>query len=152
MLAMNSQRVKCLLAALVCLAALGFVARASAQNTALLLFGGEDHKTFLGCLNCSKFSDESVCNKFGSYGSKFEDNSIWNRFGTYGSKFSEYSPWNKFSTSAPVIVDSDGNSYGYFSSNKFHHDRTRIKGLLEILDFESEEQDLDKTRDAMCSD
>src|SRR6267142_2226831 len=94
---------------------------AFAQNVALLLFGGPGHKTFLGCLNCSKFSDASVCNKFGSVGSKFSPDSIWNKFGTYGSKFSSESPWNKFSFEAPIIVDKDGNSYGYFSANKFHN-------------------------------
>lgn len=149
---MKSRSVNCLLAVLVCLAGLYFRVPVSAQNKALLLFGGEDHKTFLGCLNCSKLSPNSVCNKFGTYGSKFQADSIWNQFGTYGSKFSTDSPWNKFSTSAPIVVDSDGGSYGYFSANKFHHDRTRIKSLLEVLDFQSEEQDLDKTRDAMCSE
>lgn len=123
-----------------------------AQSKPLLLFGGEDHKTFLGCLNCSKTSDVSVCNEFGKFGSKFNSESIWNKFGDFGSKFNEHSPWNKFSDSAPIIVDKDGNSYGYFSSNKFHHDRTHIGWLVEVLDFQAENDDLEATHDAMCGD
>jgi hypothetical protein len=118
---------------------------------ALLLFGGKDHKTFLGCLNCSPKSEGSVCNKFG-VGSKFDTNSIWNKFGDFGSKFSEYSPWNKFSTSAPIIVDKDGGSYGYFSANKFHTDRTKIKWFVRILDFQADHDDLEATRDLMCTE
>jgi hypothetical protein len=44
---------------------------ATAQTPALLLFGDPDHKTFLGCLNCSKFDSGSVCNQFGDNGSQF---------------------------------------------------------------------------------
>src|SRR5258705_6634816 len=96
------------------------------QPKALLLFGGEDHKDFLGCLNCVNTSQSSVCNELGKYGSAFNSDSIWNSFGKYGSSFSEYSPWNSFTDKAPIIVDRDGKSYGYFSVNTFHHDRTRI--------------------------
>lgn len=117
----------------------------------LLLFGGKDHKTFLGCLDCSPKSTGSVCNNSGA-GSKFDANSIWNQFGDFGSKFSEYSPWNKFTNSAPIIVDKDGVSYGYFSANKFHQNRTRIKWLIRILDFQADHDDLEATRDLACTD
>jgi hypothetical protein len=123
---------------------------APAQSSkALLLFGGEDHKVFLGCLNCSATDRDSVCNKFGA-GSTFQADSIWNKFGTFGSKFSSDSPWNKFSNSAPVIVDNDGGSYGYFSANKFHGDRTRIAWLVRVLNFQADHEDVDATRDLMC--
>lgn len=123
---------------------------AGAQNgKALLLFGGDEHKDFLGCLNCSDRDQKAVCNKLGA-GSQFETDSIWNKFGDYGSKFATDSPWNKFSTSAPIIVDSDGNSYGYFSANRFHADRTRIPWLVRVLDFQAKHDDLEATRDLMC--
>lgn len=127
--------------------------RAGAQDTkALLLFGGEDHKTFLGCLNCSSLSSSSVCNELGKYGSSLQSDSIWNSLGHFGSSLSRYSPWNSLSNSAPIIVDKDGNSYGYFSVNSLHHDRTRIPWLVAILDYEDDKDDLDKTRDKMCDD
>jgi hypothetical protein len=71
-------------------------------------------------------------------------------FGTFGSEFNSHSPWNGFTNEAPIIVDKDGNSYGYFSANEFHHDRTRIGWAVKVLDYYSKESDLDKTRDYMC--
>ncbi len=133
-------------------AAFTFAAPAVNGQTAkaLLLFGGKDHKTFLGCLNCVSTSSLSVCNNYGTYGSKYEDDSIWNPYGDFGSKYEDYSPWNKYTDEAPIIVDKDGGSYGYFSLNKYHQDRTRISWLVAILDYQDDADDLDKTRDKMC--
>ncbi|MGB8321975.1 MAG: hypothetical protein WCE52_03345 [Candidatus Acidiferrum sp.] len=119
---------------------------------ALLLFGGKDHKDFLGCLNCMNTSQASVCNELGKYGSALNSDSIWNGLGTYGSSLSEYSPWNSFTDKAPIIVDRDGKSYGYFSVNAFHHDRTRIKWLVAVLDFYDDKGDLDETKEKLCAD
>jgi hypothetical protein len=122
----------------------------AAAGNGLLLFGGEDHRIFLGCLNCGSFNATSVCNAFGEFGSVFQVNSIWNPFGPFGSPFQATSPWNMFSNSAPIIVNEAGQSCGYFSVNVFHHDRTRIGWLVEILDFYREHQDLNLTREKMC--
>jgi hypothetical protein len=90
----------------------------------LLLFGGDGHKTYLGCLNCSKFDAESVYNTFGTYGSKFSATSIFNQFSEFGSKFSAYSACNPFAADPPVIVDPSGNYYGRLTVNGYA-DRTR---------------------------
>jgi hypothetical protein len=129
----------------------GFI-HANAQTTALLLFGGDDHKTFLGCLNCAPHSPLSICNQYGEFGSKYQPDSIWNKYGTFGSKYSPDSPWNKHSSDGPIVVDHDGNSYGYFTMNRYHVDRTRIKSLVGILDFQDDKDDLGETRDAVCSE
>ena len=135
------------------LAVLTLTARSNGQEAkALLLFGGEGHKTFLGCLNCSQLSPSSVCNQLGRYGSSLQSDSIWNSLGRFGSSLSNDSPWNSLSNTAPIIVDKDGNSYGYFSVNTLHHDRTQIGWLVSVLDYEEENDDLDKTRDKMCGD
>ena len=128
------------------------IARGSSPDEpALLLFGKEDHKTLLGCLNCSRFEQESVCNRFGDYGSRFNANSIWNPFGEFGSRFSNYSPWNRFASTPPVIVDTSGTFYGYFASNKFQDKRTTIKGLVVLLDnVDWVVEDLQRARDAFC--
>lgn len=124
-----------------------------AQTQALLLFAGKDHKVFLGCLNCGRFDSSSVCNRFGNYGSRFADTSIWNRFGSYGSRFSGESPWNKFATDPPVVVDPDGAFYGYFTSNRFHQQRTEIKSLRVFLDNADEvNEDLQRARDLFCGE
>jgi hypothetical protein len=76
---------------------LGIPTIGQAQTPDLLLYGGKDHKILPGCLNCSQFEADSICNQFGRFGSEFQIDSIWNMFGTYGSKFNSNSPWNQFS-------------------------------------------------------
>lgn len=110
-----------------------FCGMAEAREPTLLLFGGNNHDTFLGCLNCSKRDSSSIWNKYGEHGSKYKADSIWNKYGTYGSKYNQLSPWNKYSRSGPVVVDPDGNFYGYFTRNKFNN-QTKIKWLVWILE------------------
>jgi hypothetical protein len=83
----------------------------------LMLFGGDGHRTYLGCLNCSQYASDSVVNKYSTYGSQFSANSIFNRFGTFGSRYSNSSPCNPYATDPPVIVDPGGNFYGRLSTN-----------------------------------
>ncbi len=89
----------------------------------LLLFGGEGHKTFLGCLNCNKFDSASVANQFGTHGNKYNAESIFNSFGEFGSKYSNYSPCNSYASDPPVIVDREGNYYGRLSVNRYNQSR-----------------------------
>ncbi|HTR24760.1 MAG TPA: hypothetical protein VMI10_12315 [Terriglobales bacterium] len=56
------------------------------------------------------------------------------------------------SNTAPIIVDRDGKSYGYFSKNTLHHDRTRIQWLVAVLDYYDETNDLQKTHNRMCGE
>lgn len=87
---------------------------------ALLLFGGQDHKTFLGCLNCNRYSADSILNAYGSYGSAYSSTSIFNHFSDYGSAYSMFSACNSYATDPPVIVDSAGNFYGRLTLNQYH--------------------------------
>lgn len=103
------------------------------QAQDLLLFGGRDNKTFLGSLT-SKYDQDSILNKYGDYGSKYSTNSIWNEYGDFGSKYSDYCPWNSYANNPPIIVDEEGNFYGYFTVNKYKTNRTRVKWILEFLD------------------
>jgi hypothetical protein len=122
------------------------------QTPALLLFGDNDHKTFLGCLNCSKYDSGSVCNKYGDTGSKYNTDSIWNRYGDFGSKYSDNSPWNKYSSSAPVIVDNSGQFYGRFTANQHATDRTKIPALNQLADIVANGTDLDDARNMYCGE
>ena len=97
-----------------------FAAAGEAQIPKLLLFGGPSHDVFLGCLNCSSFSSDSIQNSFGKYGSSFSADSIFNSFGRFGNAFSGQSPCNQFSTDAPVIVDPNGGYYGRLTLNAYH--------------------------------
>lgn len=73
---------------------------------------------FLGILSLSKFSIESIFNRFGNFGSKYSTTSIFNKFSNYGSPYSSLSPYNKFSNTPPVIY-LRGVRYGYLTKNKF---------------------------------
>lgn len=116
-----------------------------------MLFGGEDHKEFLGCINCNKYESGSICNKYGDQGSKYSNNSIWNKYGEYGSKYNDTSPWNKHASNPPAIVDENGGFYGYFTANKYQPQRTSIKLLLQLTDnAEWVNEDLERARDAVC--
>ncbi len=121
--------------------------------TELLLFVGKSHDVFIGCLNCSKYDSGAVCNKYGDQGSKYNDKSIWNRYGSYGSKYSDTSPWNKYASAPPVIVDREGNFYGYFTANKYQGKRTEIKALLQLTDsVDWVNEDLERARDKFCEE
>lgn len=116
----------------------------------LLLFAGNDHDIFLGSLNENQFSSNSVWNGFGQYGNKFNINCIWNKFGTYGNQFNTNSPWNRYSQTPPVIVDRDGNFYGYFTRNTLLANRTKIEWLVWILDnYDYVIDNLEKVRDQL---
>jgi len=115
-------------------------------NTKLMLFSGHD---YLGCLNCSAFASDSVCNSFGTYGNSFSSTSIWNSFGSYGSRFESRSPWNSFATSPPVVVDSNGGFYGYFTLNTAGNP-TSIIALRLVLDFARTTTNLTTVRSFMC--
>lgn len=121
-------------------------ARTSSAAPALLLFGGENHKSFLGCLNCGPVDSSSVCNVVGDYGSVVSDKSIWNVVSDYGSVVSDKSPWNVVADHPPVIVDKDGGFYGYFTANVAQSQRTQIRPLLAVLNT----LDPDRRRKMLC--
>lgn len=120
----------------------------------LRLYGGEKgHHVFLGCLTCDKHSSSSVCNKYGEYGSKYGGTSIWNKYGAYGSKYSATSPWNKYASDPPVIVDPEGNFYGYFTANSYHDKRTKIDTFSYMANnADVIANNLDNARDWYCNE
>jgi len=112
-----------------------FILTFGVKAQTLLIFGGKNHDVFLGCLNCSKHDDKSIWNKNGDYGSKYNDKCIWNKYGDYGDKYSDFSPFNKYASYPPVLVDPDGNFYGYFTSDKYKEKRTTVELALYIIDY-----------------
>jgi len=124
---------------------------AHSQTPNLLLFDA-DHKTFIGCLNCSNSDSGSVCNKYGDNGSKYANDSIWYQDGDFGSRRSNKSPWNKYSSEGPVIVDESGQFYGRFTANKNASDRTQIKALNQLADLVADGTELDDARNLFCGE
>lgn len=123
---------------------------ANAYAQELLLFGGENNKTFLGCVNCNRYDSGSICNPYGPQGNKYNGESIWNRYGTFGSSYSSSSPWNRYASKPPVIVDRQGKFYGYFSANRYLSNRTRIEYFIQMAEAVAEGEDLDTFRDRLC--
>ncbi|MFQ5890866.1 MAG: hypothetical protein ACE5JR_12570 [Gemmatimonadota bacterium] len=120
-------------------------------QTELLIFGGPGHDQFLGCLVCNELSSESICNGFGPYGNEFSSRGMFNEFAGFGNEFSSSSPWNEFSnsTSVPVVVDRDGNFYGYFTINDTRPDAVEFATELRKI-YESVDGDLEKVRVILC--
>ncbi len=84
----------------------------------ILIFGGRNNKEFLGCLTCNEMSGDSVWNEMSQFG--WNNNfGKWNSFGEYKNSFSSYSACNEFTSSAPVLVDKQGNFYGRLTINEF---------------------------------
>lgn len=98
----------------------------------LLIFGGANHKDFLGCLNCDQSDSSSIWNSFGEYGNPYSSRSIWNSYGTYGGQYGTYSPWNRYSSYPPVVVDRQGNFYGYLTTNEYKDKRATFP-LAHVL-------------------
>lgn len=124
---------------------------ASAQR--LLIYGGEGHKTFLGCLNSSSLDSDSIWNSFGDYGNHFNSGCIWNQFGDFGNPFSSFSPWNEFTSTPPGIYDSKGNFYGYLTRNKSKKDRieTELTDMICIF-YDMIPDNLDKWYDKLFNE
>lgn len=116
----------------VLLTALFLLIAAALYGQEILIFGGLDHDEFLGCATCSRHDAHSIWNKFGTYGSKFSESSIWNDFSVWGSPFSDTSVFNSFARNPPVLVDRQGNFYGYFTVNEAFRDRTQSDFLRWI--------------------
>jgi len=93
---------------------------APSRQQKLMLFGGEGHKVYLGCLSCSEYSTDSVFNQYGTFGSRYSGTSIWNHYSDYGSAYSSWGACNPYANDPPVIVDLDGNFYGRLTLNEYH--------------------------------
>jgi len=113
--------------------ALGGLAGGVAPPLKLMLFGGESHKTYLGCLSCDEYGTDSVVNKYGSYGSSYSDTSIWNHYSDFGSPYSDYGACNPYANDPPVIVDSAGKFYGRLTLNVYHPQFGSGKGYHDWL-------------------
>src|SRR5690606_12091608 len=116
----------------------------------LLLFGGKGHDVFLGCVDCSSYDSDSICNEYGQYGSEYRD-TIWNADRDYGSEYRDTSPWNEYTTSksVPVLVSKKGDFYGYFTINEHRGDAVSFAESMKKM-FENAKGDLTVVRNLLC--
>lgn len=118
----------------------------------LMLFGSTGHDDYLGCLDCSEYASDSICNEYGTYGGQYSIDSIFNQYGIYGSKYNQKSPWNEYTSSndVPVLVDENGGFYGYFTINKYRSDAVGFASDLNTV-YDNANGDLELVRDAICA-
>lgn len=95
----------------------------------IMIFGGDGHDVYLGCLSCSRYDSDSVFNKYGTFGSRYSPNSILNPYSEFGSKYSNTSACNPYASDPPVIVDDQGNYYGRLTMNRYLRDGPPIAEL-----------------------
>ena len=91
---------------------------AVAAGSELLVFGGNGHHVFLGCLSCSKYDTDSVFNTYGTYGSRLSPESLLNPHSDYGSRDSPHGACSPYATDPPVVADRAGRHYGRLTVNK----------------------------------
>jgi hypothetical protein len=129
---------------------IGFFLTTVVYGQTLHLYGGKNHDVYLGCLNCNSYDQNSIWNEYGKYGNSYNSNCIWNEYGTYGNEYNSYSPWNSYSNDPPVVVDIEGNFYGYFTVNEYKSKRAEFKLALVIYKYhELIREDVDKWYDKL---
>jgi hypothetical protein len=98
------------------------------QPRKIMIFGGRDHRTYLGCLSCPRTAPDSIFNSYGEYGHcrLFSDNLFCRTpFSDFGSRgpLQDLSACSSNASNPPVIVDEDGGYYGRFCiGGTFAHD------------------------------
>jgi hypothetical protein len=110
---------------------------AESYGQTLHLYGGSGHDIYLGCLNCNDYDSNSIWNEYGTYGSSYNSLSIWNEYGTYGNEYNSNCPWNEYGSNPPVVVDKEGNFYGYFTVNESKAKRAESSLDLTIYEYYS---------------
>ena len=118
----------------------------------LLIFGGYNHDVYLGCLTCSEYNSDSICNGYGTYGNEYSGEGMFNEFAGFGNEYSSMSPWNEYSSSdeVPVLVDRDGGFYGYFTINEYRYNAVNFAGEMNSW-FDQYNGDIEKVRDRLCN-
>ena len=84
----------------------------------LMVFGGPGDSTYLGCLNCSHGSRDSVFTGGGTYNGDYMGALVVNPGSVFVSPSSDYSSCNLFATHPPIVVDEQGASYGRLTINQ----------------------------------
>ncbi len=109
-------------------------AREGMPPVELRVYGERDHDVFLGCLNCSEISQESMKNPISIYGAAISPKSLFNRLSLYRNSFSSQSACNKLATDPPVVVDAQGHYYGLLTLNPLNPKRTQYRAIAGWLD------------------
>ncbi len=58
---------------------------------------------FLGSISSNRYDSDSICNRYGNYGSKYSALSVLNRYANYGSQYSDVSAYNLRAEEPPIL-------------------------------------------------
>jgi hypothetical protein len=106
---------------------------ASRPLTELLLYGGPDDRIYLGRLCFWTSTSDCVDDPHGRFG-RTSANGILNRSGRFGHPESNYSPCNRRALSPPVVVTSNGVSFGRLTINTDLPDAVQVQSLRTWID------------------
>ena len=105
---------------------------AAAKDYDLMVFGGEIHDAFLGCL-CDASRPDSLFNRVGEHGSDLSPMSLRNKFSPYGSNTGDTSACSETATHPPLVVTSDGKSLGLLTLNASLKRRITVPAVTDWL-------------------
>jgi len=88
---------------------------------------------FLGTITSNKYDNDSILNKYGTYGSKYSTTSIFNSYSQYGSKYGSYSINNPYCTVPPKLFI-NGKFVGHVSVNKYVTNQIPTETFLYLLE------------------
>lgn len=96
------------------------IAQAQQQQVSptMYVYGGADHKTFLGCF-CSEIDQNSLINPISPFGSSISQTSIFNHIGMFGAPFGQYSACSSLASDPPIVVTASGQAVGRLTLNSY---------------------------------
>lgn len=86
--------------------------------------------TFLGSLNPNRYDNNSVFNRYGTFGNRYQQLSIFNRYSPYGGTYSALSPYNPRTRTPPEVI-SGGKRVAYLTVNNSISPRIHPDELLD---------------------
>ena len=93
-----------------------------------------DGKVYLGKCVTDEMDKDSIYYKLiGDYSSAYSQTSIWNNVGKYGSQVSDESAFKDWAQKPPKIVDNNGSFVAYLSTNERIDPRWTIEQLRQFL-------------------
>lgn len=88
---------------------------------------------FLGKITANKYDQDSILNKYGTYGSRYSSTSIFNQYSQYGSKYGSFSINNAYCNVPPRLFI-NGSFVGHVSVNKYVQNQIPTETFLYLLD------------------
>ncbi len=107
----------------------------SPAASVLLIFGGRNHKVFLGCL-CDDAEEDSVFNehgKYGQYGLNLDNSSLWSVVGGYRGVVGDYTACGMFTKDPPIVVTPQGQAICRLTTDATNQYQCKAGKLIDWL-------------------